>query len=220
MSDAHLPRSINSSTQAIQALAKITSTDQSPSPQPLSTQGLQDGGSRSSSTGSVTSVTRNSPSFPSSEQDIQDSAMFSTIIDHTRGLLPRRESQGQAVGVGDFDHTPPASGRPSVDIPRKKHKGEGIRSQQLFHKPSQIDSPLSTKDQPTSMVSKLLLSTSRTTSVEVNSPLPGLTYHKSSVSQSGTATDSTHTRLRDETRIQQSLNQTPFDVSNVNSDKD
>ncbi|QPC77514.1 hypothetical protein HYE68_008266 [Fusarium pseudograminearum] len=161
MSDARLPRSINSSTQAIQALAKITSTDQPPSPQPLSVQGLQNGGSRSSSTGSVASATRNSPSFPSSEQDIQDSVMFSTIIDHTRGLLPRRESQGQAVGVGDFDHTPPASGRPSVDIPRKKHKGEGIRSQQLLHKPSQIDSLLSTKDQHALMVSKPLMNLNR-----------------------------------------------------------
>ncbi|GKT99754.1 major facilitator superfamily transporter [Fusarium langsethiae] len=55
--------------------------------------------------------------------------MFSTIIGHTRGLLPRKEPQGLVVtGVGDFDHTPPPSGRPSVDIPRKEDKGESITS--------------------------------------------------------------------------------------------
>ncbi|KAL3608290.1 hypothetical protein FPOAC2_03284 [Fusarium poae] len=158
MSDARLSRSNTSSTQAIQALAKTVSIDNPASPQPLLEQDLQNGGS-DLSTGNLAPATHNSPStFPSSENDIQDSAMFSTIIGHTRGLLPHRESQGQAVArVDDFDHTPPPSGRPSVDIPRKQDKGERITSQQLLHKPSQIDSTIAIKEQSTSIFSKPIL---------------------------------------------------------------
>ncbi|KAM0414967.1 hypothetical protein ACHAPD_006151 [Fusarium lateritium] len=190
MSDARLSRSSTSSTQAIQALAETVSVNNPPTPQPLLKQDLQNGGSHPSSTGNLASTTHSSrSSFPSSGKNIRASTMFSTIIGHTRGLLPRRESQGQdVVRVGDFDHTPPPSGRPSVDIPKKEDKGEGITSQQLLHKPSRIGN-LTVKDQSTSTISKPLL-------------------------------DSVHIRLRDKTWIQPLPNQTPLDLSNVNSDED
>ncbi|CEI67003.1 unnamed protein product [Fusarium venenatum] len=158
MSDARLSRSSTSSTQAIQALAETVSVNNPPTPQPLLKQDLQNGGSHPSSTGNLASTTHSSrSSFPSSGKNIRASTMFSTIIGHTRGLLPRRESQGQdVVRVGDFDHTPPPSGRPSVDIPKKEDKGEGITSQQLLHKPSRIGN-LTVKDQSTSTISKPLL---------------------------------------------------------------
>ncbi|KAF4965472.1 hypothetical protein FSARC_6739 [Fusarium sarcochroum] len=68
------------------------------------------------------SLEYNSPQPPST-QDTQDSAMFSTLISHTRALLPRQESEGQAeADVGDFDHTPPPSGRSSVDMSRDEYE--------------------------------------------------------------------------------------------------
>jgi hypothetical protein len=217
MSDARLSRSSTSSTRATQALVIATSVDKSLSPQPLLTQSLEDSGSYSSSTGSVATIIYNLPLPPSSsEQDNQDSTMFSTIIDHTRGLLPRRESKGQDVaGFGDFDHTPPPSERSSVDIARKEGKVEGTTSQHLLHKPSQVGSTIATKSQSAPAVSKPPLSTS----METPNPLPGLLYRKTSLSQNGTV-DVIRTELRDETQTQPSPYQTPLDLSNINSDED
>ncbi|KAM0554982.1 hypothetical protein ACHAPJ_006330 [Fusarium lateritium] len=77
----------------------------------------------SSSPDSAISVFNNSPQPSPSAQDTQGPAMFSTLISQTRALLPRQESEGQAeTDAGDFDHTPPPSGRSSVDMSRDEYE--------------------------------------------------------------------------------------------------
>ncbi|KAL4725317.1 hypothetical protein ACLX1H_007464 [Fusarium chlamydosporum] len=107
--------------------------------------------------------------------------MFSTIIGHTRGLFPQRESkEGGVAGIGDFDHTPPHSGRSSADIPRKERDAA---SQQLLDKSSLVDLTNAIKDCTTapiipSQVHKVDYFSGNTE----DSPCPGHDRHLASVS--------------------------------------
>ncbi|KAF5027385.1 hypothetical protein F66182_517 [Fusarium sp. NRRL 66182] len=101
----------------------ITSTvsEQSHSQKHPSTEAFPFTKTPSSSSDSAIIVAHNSPQPSLLGQDTQDPAMFSSLVSHTRVPLPQREDEGQAeADFGDFDHTPPPSGRTSVDMTRSK----------------------------------------------------------------------------------------------------
>ncbi|KAJ4267783.1 hypothetical protein NW762_003898 [Fusarium torreyae] len=113
-----------------------------------------------SSSDSAINVVNNPPQPSPSAQDTQSPAMFSTLISQTRALLPRQDSEGQAeTDVGGFDHTPPPSGRPSVDMSSdeyelldNKQESRAKQSNVSRHRPLKISSNgsiIARKDDPT-----------------------------------------------------------------------
>jgi len=142
--------------------------------------------------------------------------MFSTLIGHTRGLLPPKESKGQAVAdIGDFDHTPPPSGRASVELLKSKEKREDAASEQLLQK-SSFDIALDNGDL-SSPILVPLLKNPNTTSAETSGASLGLPSHKASSSQNETVMDSMRKRSRNEIQTQASPNQPSLVLSNVHS---
>lgn len=208
-----------SSTQTARGLATNRSSDQHFPSQPPVAQSLEDHRSSSSSLDSVVTAIHDSLSFPSSSTpDIQGSIMFSTIIGHTRGLFPQRESkEGGVAGIGDFDHTPPHSGRSSADIPRKERDAA---SQQLLDKSSLVDLTNAIKDYTTAPMSVPLWIVSSMAPTEAPDPLPSTPSHRTSISQNRNVADSTCTDSRNETQVQSASNQTPLGPSTINPEED
>ena len=214
MSDDSVSPSSTSSTQA----PTTTASTHRPLPlQPLTTHIQNNDRSQSSSLDSVVTVVHSSsPQASPSGQDTQDSAMFSTLIGHTRGLLPPKENKGQAVAdIGDFDHTPPPSGRASVDFLKSKEKREDITFEQLLQKPS-FDIAIGNDDSSSPMFAPLLKKPN-TKSAEPSGASLELPFHKVASSQNETVMDSMRRSSRNETQTQASPNQPPLVLSNINS---
>ena len=206
-----------SSTSSTQDPIKTTSTHKPLPPQTLTTHIQNNNRSQSSSLDSVVTVVHSSsPQASPSGQDTQDSAMFSTLIGHTRGLLPPKENKGQAVAdIGDFDHTPPPSGRASVDLLKSKEKREDATSEQLLQKPS-FNIAIGNDDSSSPMLAPLLKKPN-TISAETPDVSLDLPFHKDASLQNETVMGSMRRSSRNETQTQASPNQSPLVLSNINS---
>jgi hypothetical protein len=142
--------------------------------------------------------------------------MFSTLIGHTRGLLPPKESKGQAVADnGDFDHTPPPSGRASVELLKSKDKREDTASEQVLQK-SSFDIAIGNDDSSSPMLAPLLKKPT-TISAETSGASFGLPFHKASSPQNETVMDSMRKRSRNEIQTQTSPNEPSLVLSTINS---
>ncbi|KAJ4124976.1 hypothetical protein NW768_009317 [Fusarium equiseti] len=205
-----------SSTSSTQASTKTISTYQPLPPQTSITHIQNNDRSQSSSLDSiVTVVYSSSPQASSSRRDTQDSAMFSTLIGHTRGLFPLKESKVQAVtDIGDFDHTPPPSGRASVELLESKEK-QDTTSEQLLQKPS-FDTAIGNDNSSEPMLAPLLKKPN-TISAETSGASLDLPFHKASSSQNETVMDSMRKSSRHDTQTQASPNQPPLVLSNISS---
>ncbi|CAG7559327.1 unnamed protein product [Fusarium equiseti] len=140
--------------------------------------------------------------------------MFSTLIGHTRGLLPPKESKGQAVAdIGDFDHTPPPSGRASVELLKSKEKREDTASEQLLQK-SSFDIVIGNDDSSSPMLAPVLKKPN-TTSAETSGASLGLPFHKASSAQNETVMDSMRKRSWNKIQAQTSPNQPSLFLSGL-----
>ena len=206
-----------SSTSSTQAPTTTTSTHRPLPLQPLTTHIQNNDRSQSSSLDSVVTVVHSSSLQASpSGQNTQDSVMFSTLIGHTRGLLPPKKNKGQAVAdIGDFDHTPPPSGRASVDLLKSKEKREDAISEQPLEKPS-FNIAIGNDDSSSPMLAPLLKKPN-TISAETPGVSLHLPFHKDASLQNETVMGSMRRSSRNETQTQASLNQSPLVLSNINS---
>jgi hypothetical protein len=206
MSCERLSQSNTSSTHVGSALVTNTTTGQ-PLLSKHSPKKLPRGSKASSSSrSSVTTVTHSSPQLPESALDTQDSEMFSALIGHTRSLLPQGELEGLVSDdVGDFEHTPPPSNRASLDMSRgeaekpaaskRLETSPDTTSRHRLHKISLNGLEIASKNKHVSPAS---IPSSKTKSSMLLAGdlnvIPGPPYHKSSLSQNGSATDSICTK--------------------------
>ncbi|KAF4436882.1 hypothetical protein F53441_13163 [Fusarium austroafricanum] len=157
--------------------------------------------------------------------------MFSNLIGHTRALLPQGKSEWHVeTNAGNFDHTPPPSGRASVDMSRSKERGsediKGLKpsqdttSRQHLLKTSLSSLKVTGKDSPIppdlSSDSEL---TSSTTSKDAVGTSPGSPNHKTHLSQNWMAANHIYTKsithIQDRTTFDDSACRSPLDSANA-----